>query len=516
MRDAILQAGLSYVAAGLSVIPIRAKTKRPHTSLLPAGSWAPYQRQAANYETVQRWVESDDQIGLGIVCGAVSGNLAVIDVDDQDFVRWLEEHGQKLLSQTWTVRTGSGKLHVYLRSQTPCATQVLRIGNKRVGELRSDGSSASAGPSYVVAPPSTHPSGDAYTTLYGEPRFIAEVGDVVKQIWQPIACWSNNGSGATASYRILDPLPDDQRRLLLQRIRESGIRSGRVYRAITSGAVAGEGEWKTAHSNSDVDFAVVAALREGGMGEEEIESVFANFPIGERCYRNAVRTGSYGLYYIRYTIANADASISRSREAAKLASGKNFTITSSVRVDYTDPTYDLMITHHDPGNPERIFTSGTVKIKHDELFSERMFEKAVSRTLGFLPQLNDCHRGKKYREFFDLILTMSRGEPVPEEATVEGHLRSTIVRMLQDRMLPEETPTEPGAFSLGWRDRDNGRLFIRGNTLLGRLNGMLSQAPGPEKVWEAVRSLGGTEKRVTIGTASERLWVISLKKIEAQ
>lgn len=79
----ILAAALDAHAAGLSVVPVRADgTKRP------AGEWKQYQAQRADRAQVERWFAGTGH-GLGIICGAVSGDLEMLELEG----RFMVEHG---------------------------------------------------------------------------------------------------------------------------------------------------------------------------------------------------------------------------------------------------------------------------------------------------------------------------------------------------------------------------------------------------------------------------------------
>ena len=69
-----LAAARRYRAAGLSVIPLRPREK------VPACPWKPYAQRLPTDEELVHWF-SDDSNNIGIVCGAVSGGLVVLDFD---------------------------------------------------------------------------------------------------------------------------------------------------------------------------------------------------------------------------------------------------------------------------------------------------------------------------------------------------------------------------------------------------------------------------------------------------
>ena len=137
-----------YLEQGLSVIPIKFKSKEPLVS------WKEYQNRKPTEEEIKKWF-SEGFKNIAIVCGAVSGNLVVFDFDSketfQQFLLKVPEQIVEKVKKTWVVRTGKG-IHVYFRTQKPPKSTTLRV----IGlDIQGEGK-------YVVAPPSLHPSGKIY------------------------------------------------------------------------------------------------------------------------------------------------------------------------------------------------------------------------------------------------------------------------------------------------------------------------------------------------------------------
>lgn len=135
-------AASAYLVNDVSILPLNGKKA--------AGRWQQYQEWRMNWLEFTRinW----HRCNVGIVCGAVSGNLLVVDLDGREAVlkyisRWPE------LLQTLTVRTGRGYHLYYTVDHLP--------DNRRIGgiELRGNGC-------YVVAPPSVHPETKQPYTLH--------------------------------------------------------------------------------------------------------------------------------------------------------------------------------------------------------------------------------------------------------------------------------------------------------------------------------------------------------------
>jgi len=137
------KAAHAYRQLGLSVIPLDGK--RPAIQ-----SWLPFQKERATADQIDRWHEAGLLANLGVVCGAVSGGLAVLDFDGPAgypaFAATFPD-----LTETFTVATGGGVgKHVYLLAdELPPTTRALDTPLGHI-ELRADGT-------YVAAPPSVHP-----------------------------------------------------------------------------------------------------------------------------------------------------------------------------------------------------------------------------------------------------------------------------------------------------------------------------------------------------------------------
>ena len=153
---------------GLAVIPLKARSKRPALR-----AWRCYENRPPTEEELKRWFYGRDDLNIAIICGRVSGNLVVIDFDDMGvYPRFFDP--RKVEKGTLVVETGSGKRHVYLRSDRPVRS--FKIPELSM-EVRSDGN-------YVVAPPSVHPCGGRYRFISPPGTGIAIVKDLVSNIWR--------------------------------------------------------------------------------------------------------------------------------------------------------------------------------------------------------------------------------------------------------------------------------------------------------------------------------------------
>lgn len=141
-RATVREAAVSYFYEGLSTIPLTGK----RASI----SWSVFQDDIAIPQTIHRWAKDGKLNNVGIVCGSVSRNLVVIDLDGQAAIETFERQFPYLLN-TFTVLTGSGKgKHLYYRVDDLPPTTRITYPNHQGIELRANGC-------YVVAPPSLHP-----------------------------------------------------------------------------------------------------------------------------------------------------------------------------------------------------------------------------------------------------------------------------------------------------------------------------------------------------------------------
>lgn len=177
-----LEAALAYLARGWSVIPLLPGDKRPLVA------WEEYQYRRPSEATVRGWFRRRPDAGVGIVTGLASG-LVVLDVDaghggEANLQRLVQAHGPV----PWTVEchTGGGGRHLYFAH--PGGVIHNRAGFRPGLDLRGDGG-------YVVAPPSLHPSGRAYTW--------APTGDPERAAPAPLPAWLLHAvSGALGPKRV--------------------------------------------------------------------------------------------------------------------------------------------------------------------------------------------------------------------------------------------------------------------------------------------------------------------------
>lgn len=196
----IYRAAEAYRKAGLSFIPIAVDgSKRPASQMLPrvlcekrgyeVPSWAPFISRQPSSADVQRWFKGNEQeYGLAVVAGAVSGNLEILDLDTEDLIEpfrnEVEARMPGLLDRLVHVQTPRPGLHIYYRCQKIEGSQKLaripdpaRDGKrpKTVIETKGEGG-------YCLAPPSPascHPTQRCY--LFTNGIGLTEVTEISPQ-----------------------------------------------------------------------------------------------------------------------------------------------------------------------------------------------------------------------------------------------------------------------------------------------------------------------------------------------
>lgn len=207
-QSKIIEAAKGYAALGMSVIPL--KGKRPALN-----SWTQHQQSRASEAEIEAWHRQDILQNIGIVCGTVSGNLVVLDLDGAaGYPAFAASFAH--LAETYTVATGGGVgRHVYFRvEQMPPSVKAMGtpIGNLELcGEGRQ-----------VVAPPSVHPTtGHLYRVENAcDVLQVLDLDDLVRWIeafkqreyqstWKPPSRESFPTGEATINPRVLEAIAHD-------------------------------------------------------------------------------------------------------------------------------------------------------------------------------------------------------------------------------------------------------------------------------------------------------------------
>jgi len=145
---------------GFSIIPLGKRKKEPNNGHLKKPSittWDTYKTERATKEQIQQWIDEDLFKNIGIVCGHVSNDLVIIDIDDETIPETIGLKLDKILETgAWIVKTGKG-YQIYMKHHSNPGNIQKPIKYKI--EYRANNG-------YCVAPPSIHPNGKQYQFLY--------------------------------------------------------------------------------------------------------------------------------------------------------------------------------------------------------------------------------------------------------------------------------------------------------------------------------------------------------------
>jgi len=160
-----------YIAWGISFFPLKDRDKKP------AISWEEYQHRRPTQEELEKW-ERDKHTNYGAVCGAVSDNLVVLDIDNKNLFD--ELNLKELARETFTVETGKG-YHIYLKTESPVMRKSLQWNGKEEIRFQGEGS-------YVVTCGSIHPTGKKYTHYRESPleikKYSIRVLEDIEKRWK--------------------------------------------------------------------------------------------------------------------------------------------------------------------------------------------------------------------------------------------------------------------------------------------------------------------------------------------
>lgn len=229
----VAEAARLWQLNGFSVIPILANaTKRPATR------WREYIAQAPSLDQVNEWWGNGHPFGIAVICGAVSDNLEMTEIEARahtgdtiiEIRNRLDEAGHLSLwdfltgEEGYTELSPTGGLHILYRvadHPVPGNTKIASAEDRLVlAETRGEGG-------YVIVAPSPgacHPSGDSWSLhsgTYGRVPVISweercalhdAIGLALNPTIQAYPARSSPDSPIPAVTPPIRPLPDDPTR----------------------------------------------------------------------------------------------------------------------------------------------------------------------------------------------------------------------------------------------------------------------------------------------------------------
>ena len=180
----------NYLQAGLAVLPADKVRKCPVLS-----GWKRYQEQLPTEHEVHAWF-SNHHNALCIVCGKVSGNLEIIDFDNQGelFPAWSAKIPAELFSKLVIEKTPSGGYHVAYRCDDEVCGNIKLAQGEREGKLTTLIETRANGGLILCAP------GDGYELIQGDYTHLA-VLTVAERETLLQAAWSFDEKADDRKYR---------------------------------------------------------------------------------------------------------------------------------------------------------------------------------------------------------------------------------------------------------------------------------------------------------------------------
>ena len=128
-------AAKNFLKNGFNVLPLQLDGSKS-----PVGKWKPYQTRFASEHELQEWFGAG-QCGIGVIAGAISGNLHVIDFDEDaaaNFKRfWADSQEQipGIMDKLVCIKTPRPGYQVWLRQKsTPPKAQRLAFSGTAVDD----------------------------------------------------------------------------------------------------------------------------------------------------------------------------------------------------------------------------------------------------------------------------------------------------------------------------------------------------------------------------------------------
>lgn len=175
----VLETALRYARAGLSVLPVRSDgSKAPALK-----TWEPLQKRLPTEDEIREWFGNGARRGVAVVCGAVSGGLYALDLDDltiaEAFITELLAYDTELLFAMPECRTPRPGKRLFFRYDGELHSSVLAYrvdadGRKREAiALIGDGK-------YSIVPPTPaecHENRKPYEWVRGDLTSVPTLSD---------------------------------------------------------------------------------------------------------------------------------------------------------------------------------------------------------------------------------------------------------------------------------------------------------------------------------------------------
>jgi hypothetical protein len=184
----LIEIAQEYLDNEISVIPLRLDGSK--SPAIP--SWKSYQSEMPTDQLVRQWWQQS--LGMGVICGVISGGLEVMDFDKQAetiFPAWYKMI-ESIAVRLPIVETPSGGYHVYFRCSVVCGNVKIAMDKgETLIETRGEGG-------YVVgvsSPASVHQLNYPYVQTMGPE--LPEVPTITEterlQLWRAARSFDRSG-----------------------------------------------------------------------------------------------------------------------------------------------------------------------------------------------------------------------------------------------------------------------------------------------------------------------------------
>lgn len=238
-----LKGALWYASQGWPAFPCRPRAKEP---LTPHG----FKDASTDPEQIRAWWSKWPSANVAI---AIPADVVVVDIDGPDGLAALNGEGYSLPA-TARVRTGKGSHHWY---RLPAGV-VLRNAVRFLPcvDLRAVGS-------YVIAPPSVHPSGAVYSWDGSPAKDIAPAPDWILALTEPANAARTARPPSAWLEMIRGPIPEGHRRGALVQV------AGLLFRYLPAEVAAELGRiWARASCTPPIEAAEVERILDDVAGLE--------------------------------------------------------------------------------------------------------------------------------------------------------------------------------------------------------------------------------------------------------
>ncbi len=200
---------LTYLQYGYAVIATD-EYKRPAVN-----SWKEYQKQKPDKEVIVQMFNNDRVKGLGVICGEISGQLEVIDIDTkydlsgklfEDFMAEVQQADTSLASKLLIATTINRGYHIYYRCENVAGNQKLASRPTTVEEQKDNPHhkvvvliETRGEGGYVVAAPSP-----GYKFIHGKPNACPLISTTERDTLLDIARSFNQYYEKTSQYNHLE------------------------------------------------------------------------------------------------------------------------------------------------------------------------------------------------------------------------------------------------------------------------------------------------------------------------